>query len=160
MATKGQRTDSGEKNNDFNQRYGRPQVITLKAKSLFIFVIFLSAIPLAQSQQGEAIAYAERWYVKNERLGDDWVVEFSIPGDAQVRRVYCVGNAKQDGLFDKSDVSSQSSNGRKVVVVTAGWYARHRTKDVGDLGSWARSLRVSYAARFQPRGPSNTPRRP
>lgn len=102
------------------------------------------------AQRAEAIAYAGRWYVKKERLFDDWVVEFSLPKDAEVRLVYCAGGPKEDGLFDKSGVEINRQT--KKVTVVAGGYARHQSGYKGSLESWARTLRVRYAAPFRPRG--------
>lgn len=114
-----------------------------------LIVIATTQVP-AHAQRGEGVAYPSRWYVDKERGPDDWVVVFSLPRDAEVRRVYCAGGPKEDGLFDKSGVAIDSR--AKIVEVRAGGLARRQSGYRGTLEGWARTLRVRYAAPFRPRG--------
>ncbi len=134
----------------------KPSILALAA----LVLLALTPAPVGAQQQ-EFLAYPERWYVKQERLRpDDWVVEFSLPGEAQVRQVFCTSLGREQVLFDRSDVSfRQGPGGRKLVVVTVGGLARYRTQYKGSLEEWARTLRVRYVL-FRPRGPQPGPRQP
>lgn len=117
---------------------------------LTALVVIASMPAPIQGQRGEGIAHPNRSYVDRERGPDDWVVVFSLPKDAEIRLVYCVGGPKEEGLFDKSGVAIDRQ--AKIVEVRAGFLARRQSGYKGTLEGWARTLRVRYAAPFRPRG--------
>lgn len=118
---------------------------------LIALIVVVSMPPPTQGQRGEGVAHPNRWYVDRERFSpDDWVVVFSLPKDAEIRLVYCVGGPKEEGLFDKSGVAIDRQE--RIVEVRAGGRARRQSGYNGTLEGWARTLRVRYAAPFRPRG--------
>lgn len=114
---------------------------------VFAAVSYLAVAPPAQAQRLTYVTPFHTWKV-NERPFDDYKLAFVIPSSKRWKLVatnqtvaYVLGTVQRqrDGVvnYDRGD-------GQRVIIVTAGGYARYGNGYFGSLNNFSNSVRVAW----------------